>query len=342
MFEVTADNVVAFLRDRGILRPALGARVMPLAWGVSNVVLRIEPVGGEAFVLKQSRTRLRTRDPWFSRLDRIWREVEVMRVVGPILPRGFVPGILFEDRENFLFLMEAAPADHVVWKQQLLEGLPEARVAAHLGACLASLHRATAFRADLRERFGDREVFVQLRVDPFYRRVAEACSEVRPHIDRMIENMFASPVCLVHADFSPKNVLLAGERIVLVDYETGHYGDPAFDLGFFLSHLLLKSVLHRERFADYAGLTTAFWQTYSAGVSSLADRAAFAPQTLVARTNPHLAGCLWARLDGTSKIDYLPDPSDERKVRDFARSLFADPPECWEAVLDRLERGLAR
>ena len=47
----------------------------------------------------------------------------------------------------------------------------------------------------------------------------------------------------MHADFSPKNVLITDERIVLVDFETGHLGDPAFDLGFFLSHLLLKTVL---------------------------------------------------------------------------------------------------
>jgi 5-methylthioribose kinase len=297
------------------------------------------PASGEPFVLKQSRPQLRTRDPWFSRLDRIWREAEVMRLLEPLLPRGVVPRVLFEDRENYLFLMEAAPAEHVVWKQRLLEGVAEPHIAEFLGACLATLHRETAYRPDLAEQFGDREVFVQLRVDPFYRRVAEACAEVRPQIERMIDAMFATSVCLVHADFSPKNVLIAGERIVLVDYETGHYGDPAFDLGFFLSHLLLKTIRHRSQFDAFAELTNAFWREYRVCVEALDDCPEFAPESVVGRMVPHLAGCMWARIDGTSRIDYLPDPREQQAVRDFCRGLFLDPPSDWDSIIERL-RGI--
>jgi 5-methylthioribose kinase len=45
----------------------------------------------------------------------------------------------------------------------------------------------------------------------------------------------------VHGDFSPKNLLIYGNSLMLIDFEVGHYGDPAFDLGFFLSHLTLKA-----------------------------------------------------------------------------------------------------
>ncbi|MSR58349.1 MAG: phosphotransferase [Planctomycetaceae bacterium] len=337
MHELTSQNTADYLHDSGRLPREMTAQVTPLAWGVSNVVLRVTPAAGDAFVVKQSRTRLRTKDPWFSRLDRIWREADAMRVLEPLLPPGVVPQVLFEDRENYLFAMQAAPADHVVWKQSLLEGVAEPRVASFLGTCLSALHRETAFRPELQTRFGDTEVFVQLRVDPFYRRVAAACPEIAPQIDRMIDDMFASPVCLVHADFSPKNVLLANGQIVLVDYETAHYGDPAFDLGFFLSHLLLKAVLHQKRMADYTALTTAFWDAYRSGVASLSAHAAFAPQSLVSRTLPHLAGCAWSRIDGTSKVDYLTAQRDQQTVRNFCRSLFLRPPGDWPAVLGRLQ-----
>ena len=50
---------------------------------------------------------------------------------------------------------------------------------------------------------------------------------------------------------------------MMVDFETGHYGDPAFDLGFFLSHLVLKACYHIPRHATYLDLTEAFQQTYS-------------------------------------------------------------------------------
>ncbi len=146
--------------------------------------------------------------------------------------------------------------------------------------------------------------------------------------------MFRLPVCLVHADFSPKNVLIAGERIVLVDFETAHYGDPAFDLGFFLSHLLLKSIRHASRFAEFAALTSEFWKSYLAGLREPAGQTAFAPIEIGRRTTGHLAGCMWARIDGTSKVDYL-DAAEQNTVRQFCKSVFADPPAEWQCVLAR-------
>lgn len=335
MREIDADNAIAYLQERGWLDPRAPALAELLAWGVSNIVLRVTPAAGEPLVVKQSRPQLRTRDPWFSRLDRVWRETAVMRFLQPLLPAGVIPRIIFEDRDNYLFAMEAAPAEHVVWKQLLLEGRAETAIARRLGTYLSDIHRQTALRPELASDFGDTEVFVQLRVDPFYRRIAEIAPHVAPHIDRLIAEMFSTRVALVHADFSPKNVLIAGERIVLVDFETGHYGDPAFDLGFFLSHLLLKAVRHAPRFGEYIALTDGFWQTYLDGLKPLAGHRAFNPLELVRRTVGHLAGCMWARIDATSKIDYL-EPTQHKVVREFCQGLFADPPADWPGVIQRL------
>jgi 5-methylthioribose kinase len=336
MFEIDDSNVVRYLHDRGWLNSRVKARADLLAWGVSNVVLRVTPETGEPLVIKQSRGQLRTKDPWFSRLDRIWREVDVMRCIEPLLPPGIIPRIMFEDRENYLFGMEAVVANHIVWKQVLLEGRADRAIASRLGTYLGTIHRRTACNPELRSRFGNTEVFVQLRVDPFYRRVADASPSAAPHIDRLIAEMFSQPICLVHADFSPKNVLVAGERVVLVDFETGHYGDPAFDLGFFLSHLLLKSIRHFERYIEYAAMTVAFWETYLKEIAELHGQSAFAPPEIAQRTMGHLAGCMWARIDGTSKIDYLQE-SQRHLVREFCQGLFADRPADWNGVLQRLK-----
>jgi 5-methylthioribose kinase len=340
MLEIDSHNALEYLRARGWLDPGIPASVERLAWGVSNAVLRVDPQVGDSLVLKQSRAQLRTKDPWFSRIDRIWRETAALHAVQPLLPAGVVPRVLFEDRENFLFAMEAAPREHVVWKQLLLEGRPDVTIARRLGSYLAAIHRDTANKPELSSQFGDTEVFVQLRVDPFYRRVAAADPDAAPHIERLVTEMFRLPVCFVHADFSPKNVLIAGDRIMLVDFETAHYGDPAFDLGFFLSHLLLKSIRHASRFAEFAALTTGFWQTYLAGLGGLSDRTEFAPVEIVRRTTGHLAGCMWARIDGASKIDYL-DAAGQSTVRQFCKSLFADPPAGWQFVLARLRASLS-
>lgn len=339
MIPLDPQTALDWLRSVGWIGPDVPAVVLPLAWGVSNVVLRVEPLGQPHFVLKQSREQLRTKDPWFSRLDRIWREADALRVLQPLLPAGRIPRVLREDRANYLFTMEAAPARHTVWKQALLGGDLDASVARGLGEDLAHLHTQTAQRPDLCTPFADRQVFVELRVDPFYRRVLQAAPEVQRPLEQMLGEMFATQICLVHGDFSPKNVLLTDQGVVLVDFETVHWGDPAFDLGFFLSHLLLKTVLHRNRFEQAAELSRQFWQGYLAGLEEGRFHPILAPATIVNRTLPHLAGCMWARIDGTSKIDYLPAPGEQQGVREFCRDLFLDPPGDWGGVLNRLKVG---
>src|SRR5215468_2833775 len=175
MQEITAENALPYLRERGWIGSE-PARVESLGGGVSNIVLRIE-AGGRAMVLKQSRPQLRTRDAWFSDLDRVYREQEVMQALGPLLPAGVVPEVLFADRPNYVFAMSHAPPEARVWKEALLAGEVDLALGEHVGSVLGRMHEATARRRDLVEPFRGHAVFVQLRVDPFYRRVQERCPD---------------------------------------------------------------------------------------------------------------------------------------------------------------------
>src|SRR5205085_309487 len=144
------------------------ARVELLVGGVSNVVLRVEQ-DERCFVLKQSRPQLRTRDAWFSDVERVYREQEVMQVLRPLLPGQTVPEVLFSDRPNYVFAMSHAPREALVWKDQLLAGAVDLGLGERAGLVLGRIHEASASAPALVERFADRAVFVQLRVDPYYR-----------------------------------------------------------------------------------------------------------------------------------------------------------------------------
>ena len=98
MLELSADNAADYLRRQGWVG-AGPVRVEALSGGVSNAVLRVE-TPERLFVLKQSRPQLRTRDAWFSDLDRVYREQEVMQALAPLLPPGTVPEVLFSDRAD--------------------------------------------------------------------------------------------------------------------------------------------------------------------------------------------------------------------------------------------------
>jgi 5-methylthioribose kinase len=111
--------------------------------------------------------------------------------------------------------------------------------------------------------------------------------------------------------------------VTLIDFETGHYGDPAFDLGFFLSHLFLKGVRAGSDVARFLRLAETFWNHYQSEITA-GQSQRFQPHGLERRSMSHLAACALARIDGTSPVDYLPNSADRQAVRDFSSRVFED------------------
>jgi 5-methylthioribose kinase len=325
MIELTPDNVLDYLRRSGRIGPE-PARVEPLGWGVSNAVFRVE-TPERLFVLKQSRPQLRTRDLWVSDIDRVYREQEVMEVLGPLLPEPTVPAVLFADRPNYVFAMSHAPLESRVWKESLLAGEVDLALGEWTGRVLGRMHQATTEDRALVEPFRDHTVFVQLRVDPFYYRVQERRPEVTDAVAPLIEQLLSVKEAICHGDYSPKNILTHSRGFTLVDYETAHLGDPTMDLGFFLSHLMLKALKRSDERGRYFELTRSFWRGYGAEVR-------FRPLAeLEARGGGHFAACLLARIDGTSPVDYLPEGPKREAARRLGRRLLLDRVGPWNDVL---------
>lgn len=88
MFEINAENAAEYLRSSGYAGPPSEVKydVRELAGGVSNVVLLATPAGGgEPLVLKQACGRLRVKEEWLCPVERIWREIDVLRICGDVL-----------------------------------------------------------------------------------------------------------------------------------------------------------------------------------------------------------------------------------------------------------------
>ncbi len=334
--EQTAE---AYLRQTGRVGPDETVRVHPLAGGVSNMVLLVERDGssGADFVLKQARAQLRTRQAWFSSIERIWREAEVLAACQRLveqaphaaeMPR--LPRILFEDRDNYLFAMAAAPRPNATWKEILLAGRAETQIAEACARLLATVHGASWRDPQHARQFDDTTLFDQLRVDPYYRTLAQAQPRAAAAMGALIDLLAGNRRSLVLGDFSPKNLLVYSGGMMLVDFETGHFGDPAFDLGFFLSHLALKACYHAPRHGEFLRLTEAFWGVYRAAMRKRAAAEELA--ALERRAILNFAGCAWARLDGKSPVDYLNDAARQETMRHICRELFNTPPAVWSQV----------
>ncbi len=344
MCELSAESVAEYLRSTGRATANAGIVARELAGGVSNLVLLVEiPGRGERFVVKQARGRLRVAEEWLCPVERIWREVEVLNLCGELVARfeaqgpkfeveAEVPRVLWEDRGNYAYAMTAAPTDHRTWKEMLLAGQMELsrELAVACAKLLAAIHAGSWQDRAIAEQFDDRSYFEQLRIDPYFRWTAKRHPDLAAPIEQLIESVATHRRCLVHGDFSPKNLLVWPGHVMLIDFEVGHYGDPAFDLGFYLTHLLLKSIWAGSRGEEYRNVAHLFWQTYQTAMrkSVAADEIA----ALESRMLLNLTGCMLARVDGKSPVDYLTPPHQE-VVRGLARHWLQNPPPCWDAAI---------
>jgi 5-methylthioribose kinase len=313
---LSAESVGAYLLTRGLVAPDTAVRARSLGGGVSNVVLLAES-GKQRLVVKQSLPRLMVADEWLATRERIITEAESLELTLRLTP-GAVPAAIDVDAATYAIAIEAAPLGWRTWKDALLAGDADSSVASRLGEILATWQAGTTDDDQVRSRFGDYEAFEQLRVDPYYRTIARRHPALAFEIGRTIEAMLAHRRCLVHADFSPKNVLIGDEGLWVIDHECAHVGDPAFDVAFLLNHLLLKTI-HRPADADaYRECARAFLAAYGdvpAGVTA------------------HLGCQLLARVDGKSPAEYL-DERGRRVARSAAIALIrhppADPLDAWE------------
>ena len=225
--------------------------------------------------------------------------------------------------------MTAAPPGAQDWKSLLMLGEVDRTVAATIGRMLAAIVRASWRNPESERVFGDQTVFDQLRIDPYYRQIARVHADLAPAIGRLIDSVWQHRLCLAHGDFSPKNLLVWPGHVMLIDFEVGHYGDPAFDLGFFLTHLVLKSTWAGQRRGEYLALASEFWWAYRATMEQATGAEELA--SLEARTVWNLAGCMLARVDGKSPVDYL-SADHQRLVRDVARQWLSAPPRTWNGA----------
>lgn len=308
---VSADQLVTFT---------------PLAGGVSSDIYRADLPSG-VICVKRALARLKVAADWRVPVERNRCEVEWLRVAGGIVPRA-VPAILGVDSTAGAFAMAWLPPERFpVWKDLLAQGSATTTMAVRVGDTLGRLHAATADRPELSERFANDALFHALRLEPYLVTAAGKHPDLAPRLLALVATTADTRRVLVHGDFSPKNILIGPEGPVIVDAECAVYGDPAFDLGFVLNHLLLKGVWHPSRRDDYATMFRALVAAYRTHVTWEAWAA------LDARTAALLPGLLLARVDGKSPVEYISDDIDRDAIRSFARARIENPMDTLEHLV---------
>jgi aminoglycoside phosphotransferase (APT) family kinase protein len=286
---------------------------------VSSDVFRVDTGDGRILVVKRSIPRLRVSAEWLAPVERAAGEVRWLEFVRSIDQR-LAPEVLAELPEAFLFVMEwLDPATHPVWKDTMAAGRIDPAFAGAVGRDLVTIHARTAGRSDIAAAFPTDDCFQALRISPFLLFTADRHPDVAERLRSLASDLGARKVALMHGDVSPKNILIGPTGPVFLDAECVAYGDPAFDLAFCLTHLLLKTIWLRPNRELAMASFSAMLDAYMVGI------AWEPPGALAERGAALVSALLLARIDGKSPAPYLADPGDQNLIRRLAKRLLAIP-----------------
>jgi len=296
--------------------------------------VRVAKPTGEAWVVKQALPKLRVAVDWYSSPERIHREalgLQWLKALGLA-----VPEVRFEDPDHHLLAMDAVPEPNVNWKSDLLGGRIDLLYVRSFSEMLVLMH-ANSFnrRAELQPIFKDTSYFESLRIEPYYAYTAQQVPSVSTFIKRVIDATRANAICLVHGDYSPKNVLIHDGALILLDHEVAHWGDPAFDLGFSMTHLLSKANHVEAKRTEFQQAAMTYWATYWTGV-------AHQPwvEGLERRAVESTLACLVARVAGRSRLEYLTEAERSRQLAAVIE-LMATPPDTVRTLIRRFIESLS-
>lgn len=327
------DEILARLVRLGLAGAGEPVSAERLTGGVSSDIWKVT-AGGRVFCVKRAMAKLAVKDDWFApvernRFERQWYEVASARVPGS------APRVLAHDDEAMLFAMEwLDPADHRLWKADLMAGRVDLELAAKAGQRLAAIHGATAGDAAVAAMFPTGPLFEALRLEPYLRATGRRHPALSARLEALADRTAATSLALVHGDVSPKNIMAGPDGPVFLDAECAWYGDPAFDLAFCLNHMLLKCLAAPQATADFLIAFDELRDAYLSGVTWEARDA------VEGRAAALLPALFLARVDGKSPVEYVTRDEERDRVRRVAAPLIEAPPATLAAVRDAWGREI--
>lgn len=307
------------------------AVLTPLTGGVSCEVWRVSPdhvtpkvrqANPHGLVVKAPLATLRTPTLWQADVSRGFAESAALAWYGTRTPDA-VPQVVWRHPSAPVLVVEAAPEGWDEWRRQMLDShanSPDvsaerlARIGSHLGSILATWHRESRDTSGLPEVLLTGDRLRTLRTDPFHRATADEVPEIGTELRALADELESARTCLVHGDFSPKNVLVSPSDAPfgawMLDAEVAHVGDPALDVAYLSTHLACKGVARPEFATSLDAARRAFEDAYRQG-SDLVT---------VDRWDRHTGAILAARVRGVSRVTYL-SPEQETFVLGLATDL---------------------
>jgi aminoglycoside phosphotransferase (APT) family kinase protein len=316
--EAPDREVVRALERLRLLRPGIDVRFTRLEGGVSSDIWRID-TGARRFCVKRALAKLKVAQDWRAPVERSRHEYNWICTARQVVPSAAPEPLGYDEKAGLIVLCYYDPADVRLWKEELRAGRVDIAFARAVGTSIGRIHAGTAGDPRVADLFRTDAIFHAIRLEPYLLATASRHPDLAARLQELADMTAGTKKALVHGDVSPKNILVRSDGPLFLDAECAWYGDPAFDLGFCLNHLLLKCLWTpgaRESFL------AAFDELASAYLAEVTWERAGDLERRVAHLLP---GLFLARVDGKSPVEYLTCEADKDRVRRVARRFLAEP-----------------
>ncbi|MCP3983325.1 MAG: phosphotransferase [bacterium] len=270
------ENLPDYLVHLGLFGPDEDLQVEIAGDGNINWVRRASLPGGTSYIVKQARPALEKFPEYEVTTERLIFEARYLERVQPFDTDGICPKVIgFDPDERVLVLEDLSDCTRL--DDALTEGLKSAASLQTLARFLARVHAATAkecglaaaFENDAMRRLHGDHIFILPYLEEFPAPPATTMRAAELRADRELAGIAREAYDtylrpngpLVHADVQATNILLGANGPKLIDAEIAHAGDPAFDIGTLIAHLVLPDAARGEP-ERAIPLTRAVWQAY--------------------------------------------------------------------------------
>ena len=233
---INKNNLKKYLIEKNVVNNNEQCEIKELSGGIINAVFRIE-IERKNYIIKQFLDEAKIDKKIKLNPKRFSYEKFAITYLDNILGEKVTPPVVFFDEENKIICMEDLGQnnrlDHLIFS----EGL-DINIFSRIGKIISEIHNKSFFNKALPLLF-DNEDFHELKiVFRYYKKIKEpSLIKIR---DELIQNCRKNRITLIHNDLKMTNIfVLDNYKICLIDYEGAYYGDPAFEVGYFLGHLFL-------------------------------------------------------------------------------------------------------
>ena len=289
--------------------------VEPLKGGVSCEIYKVDTTTN-SYCIKKALKKLRVEKDWYADPIRSYYEYLWLKKTKKILPSSIPEVISYNRMKNYLIIEYLNMSRYSNLKEDLLKGKVDLDNLNKIAKKLLYIHKNLKSNYNKKIFQTHNFNFIKLRINPYLLELNKTYPELKKYINETVNLLRNNQHTVIHADFTPKNILVSKNKQIILDAETANYGDPSFDIVSLINHLIIKLLFVNKNKKNFVLALKKIFNTYHSNVTWEEK------QDIIKRSLTLLPLMMLARVDGKSPVEYIKNNKEKNKLRRIALDLI--------------------